>query len=229
MKDHHDEASSVVFDPSDSYDSTTLSGPRSGHDDAEVLEEVIAQKETKVVGCLKIVVLLVLAISATIVATTVHSYLSHAEQAKFEAAFQDDASKIFQAIGTSLDKSFGLLDSLAVLYVSYAKMSNQTWPFVTMPDFAIRLAKILPLTDAIAVNVLPVVTPENRKKWEAYSVANDYWVNEGMAIQETWDGYYGPVVYNGTKYGVIHSDYGNLPYNVTYEPVPCERISKVHE
>jgi type II secretory pathway pseudopilin PulG len=175
MKDHQDEASSVVFEPSDSYDSTTFSGPRSGNrDDGEVLEEAIAQKETKVVGCLKIVVLLVLAISATIVATTVHSYLSRAEQAKYEAAFQDAGSKIFQAIGTSLDKSFGLLDSLAVLYVSYAKMSNQTWPFVTMPDFAIRLAKILPLTDAIAVNVLPVVTAENREKWEAYSVANDY-------------------------------------------------------
>jgi hypothetical protein len=48
-----------------------------------------------------------------------------------------------------------------------------------------------------------------------------------MAIQETWDGYYGPVIYNGTKYGVIHSDYGNLPYSVTYVSLACTTNSIV--
>jgi hypothetical protein len=109
----------------------------------------------------------------------------------------------------------GLLDSLSVLFVSFSRITNQTWPYVTMPDFAVRMAKILPLTDAISVNLLPIVHASDRREWEEYSVANDQWVDQGMALQDEWDGYYGPKgIYNGKKNNVLHTDFEPLPYSV---------------
>lgn len=78
------------------------------------------------------------------------------------------------------------------------------------------MSKLLPFTDAINIAIVPVVTPENKAKWEAYSVANDYWVNENMRVQEDWGRYYGPIVYNGSHNGVVHGDYGDIPDNVRY-------------
>jgi hypothetical protein len=57
------------------------------------------------------------------------------------------------------------------------------------------------------------VTAEERFRWEAYTLFNDDWVNENMAFQEQWEGFHGPVVYNGTTNPVIHGDFGDLPYN----------------
>jgi hypothetical protein len=174
----------------------------------------IGQEETKAVFRIKMVVMTVLLLCTTIVAASVYSHLSHTEETKFVHSFADDGKKIVDAIGVSLDKTLGVLDSLAILFVSYSLVDNQIWPFVTMPDFAVRMAKLLPLTDAISINVLPVVTPKNRKKWEAYTTESDDWINEGMRLQENWDFYYGPTVYNGTRYDVVHSDHSDLPYTL---------------
>jgi hypothetical protein len=174
----------------------------------------IGKQETKAVFRIKMVVMAVLLLCTTIVATSVYLHLSHTEETKFLHSFADDGKKIVDAIGVSLDKTLGVLDSLAILFVSYSRSSNQKWPFVTMPDFAVRMAKLLPLTDAISVNMLPIVIPHDRKKWEAYTTESDDWINEGMRLQENWDFYHGPTVYNGTRYDIVHSDYSNLPYTL---------------
>jgi hypothetical protein len=106
-----------------------------------------------------------------------------------------------------------MLDSVAVALVSHAIFANETWPFVTLPNHAVRMSKILPLSDAFMATFLPKVTPENREAWEKYSVENDWWVNEATAVQETWDAYSGPIVYNGTKNEFIHGDFDVVPAN----------------
>ena len=83
------------------------------------------------------------------------------------------------------------MDSLSVTMVSYARDQNETWPFVTLPDFGPRMAKLLPQTDAMLIAIVPIVKPYQRKRWETYSIQNDEWVNQSINIQETWDGYYG--------------------------------------
>jgi hypothetical protein len=49
-----------------------------------------------------------------------------------------DSLKVFDAVGT-LDLTLGAVDNFIVKAVSYAKYSNSTWPFVTIPDFAVKL------------------------------------------------------------------------------------------
>jgi hypothetical protein len=82
-----------------------------------------------------------------------------------------------------------------------------------MPDFAARLTKVVPLTVALNINILPIVTQRDRKRWESYSHSHDQWVDESMAVQEEWDGYNGPIIHGGARNDIIHSDFGNIPDN----------------
>ena len=78
------------------------------------------------------------------------------------------------------------------------------------------MAKLLPQTDAITLAILPIVKPELRDAWEAYSIQNDEWVNQSIAIQDNWDRFYGPIVYDWEKYGTIYGDFGDIESNVRY-------------
>ena len=174
----------------------------------------ISEKATKHVYHLKALVIIILIASASTLAACASAFVKNSETKQFESKFGYDAHKVFEAIGSSLDKTLGLLDSLAVTMVSYATDKNDKWPFVTLPDFGPRMLKLLPQTDAFTVNILPIVYPHQRNKWEEYSTQNDEWVNQSIAVQETWDGYYGPIVYDWEPYGTIHGDVGDIESNI---------------
>jgi hypothetical protein len=200
---------------SESYADSDFTGACEHEREKSEKEEVIAKNETKTVLRLKLVVLLVLVFSAVAVGTAVYIYTSGSEKSQFEQQFNDDSNKVLEAISSTIDKTLDSYDSLSVTLVSYARATNQTWPFVTLPDFAVRMSKLLPLSDAVAISVAPIVTPDKRLEWEAYALEHDSWVNESMAIQETWKNYYGPVIYDWEPTRVIHGDLGAVPYNET--------------
>jgi hypothetical protein len=184
------------------------------HDESSRTDREVSKQETKNVLYLKLLVVFILVASASIIAACVYVYITRSETAQFEKKFQNDADKVLVAIESSLHRTLGLLDSLAVTLVSYAHDQNASWPFVTLPNFGARMAKVLPLTDAVSITVLPIIHPEIRTKWEEYSLSNDYWVNESIALQETWNGYYGPIDYGWEPYGRIYSNSGDVEDNV---------------
>jgi hypothetical protein len=175
---------------------------------------LIGEKESEEVHRFKFIVLLILVISADVVATFVNIYVKKKEQSQFEEKFRTDAIKILDTVRNSIDRTLIPMDSLAVDLVSYARATNATWPCVTLPNFALRMSKVLPQTDAMAIQVLPIVKPSQRKKWEQYLTQNYFWLNETMAIQEKWDGYYGRIAYNWKKNDIIYGDDGDLEANV---------------
>jgi hypothetical protein len=175
-----------------------------------------ARKEQRAVNILKLAVLIVL-LSCTIgTAVAIFHYASLNEQSRFEESFQVDAQKLAEAIDARLVRTMGSLDALISSMVSFAAATNQSWPFVTVPDFAIMTSKIRSISSGlIYINHLPLVKPEQRYEWEQYSLLHSDWVNESMQIQESDGLYYGPVVYNYSINGVIHGDFGDVPYNET--------------
>ena len=223
-----DGPSDDAFDAVSFVDSDHASGSSGDGADArkhrEEEREIIAKQETKAVFRLKLLVLLLLTLFAVGTALAVFYYTTGSEQDQFEDQFKDDAHKVLEAVGSSLDKTFGAFDSLAVAAVSYARATNQSWPNVTLPDYGIRAAKVLELSDAFTINICPFVTPEQRAGWEEYaSVEGEhiYWVNETLAIQETWKNYYGPIdQYNWTGHDIIYGDFDDVPYNSTRLMMP---------
>jgi len=137
----------------------------------------------------------------------------------------DNANKILEALGGELDRSLGSIDAFVVGLVSYARNSNQTWPFVTMPDFAVQAAKTRSLSKSSLLYLYLVVTDDERERWEDYSLKNDGWVDEVLEAQKNYPNYHGVLmsefepsrsIYN--NYGVVKN--GTGPYLPIWQSTP---------
>jgi hypothetical protein len=181
-------------------------------------EVVIAQMEDNAVSRLRAAVIFVLLVATIGVSILVYFYVSNDEKQAFEEQFHDDSLKTLDSIGTTLDQTLGAIDAFAVNLVSYARAKNQTWPFVTIPDYAVRVAKLRSLSKAVYAGQYQVVQPEQRAEWEAYSVENDYWVNEGIETQANDETYEGKIIREYESFGFIHNNYGISSDNVTLLP-----------
>lgn len=213
-----EDGSESVLGPSvdsDMGDSTVLNN--GGSKGSE--ETLIAKQESKDVFRVKLVVLFVLVASAIAVAASVYLFLTYSKHKQFRQQFKDDVNKVLDAIGNNMDRTLAAYDSFAVMLVATAQMTNQTWPFVTINKFAVRASKVLPLSNSLFIGTYNWVTPEQRDEWEAYTTANDAWVNETLAVQEKWGGYHGPIVYNDVQNPVIHGNFEDVPRHERYVPL----------
>lgn len=180
-------------------------------------DAVIAKNESRTVLGMKMVVFGVL-VSATVgVALLVYFYITNSETRQMEEQFSEHANKVLEGIGSSLDSTFGSLDSLATGLVSYAKASNQTWPYVTVPDFAQRVAKTLPFSKSMSIALNPIVYPETRGEWEEYSIGPQAVedVENSLTIMENDPNYHGAIFTEYTMNSTIYGDFGDVPYNTT--------------
>lgn len=115
----------------------------------------------------------------------------------------------------------GAIDAYAVSLLSYARATNQTWPWVFFPDFPVRTSKVLGLSDSIYIGVFPLVTQQTRAQWETFSLEyGSNWVNESVRFQEIDPNYFGPIIYNFTVKGEIHHDFFDIPWNETRPMFP---------
>lgn len=179
------------------------------------VQETIGKKETRQVQQIKLLTLLVLLLSMVGVAVGVFKYSSNSETKAFEEQFYDDANKILESVGTNFERALGSLDAFAANIASHARSTNQTWPFVTIPDYAIRAAKIRTGILSFGIFLNPVVTPDQRLQWEQYAFENNGWVNESLRLQEHDKNFYGPILYFTPEMEVFGNN-GKIPYNSTY-------------
>jgi flagellar basal body-associated protein FliL len=167
---------SVYDDDSESSCAGTGSMSSTPHQKNDKEEAKIAAAETRAVFRLKIFVISFLVASAIGVALVVYYFTSNAEESDFEEKFQDNAGKVLEALGSSLDLTLGAVDNYVVTLVSFARFTNATWPYVTVPDYGIRAAKIRSLSKAVLISQYHFVTTEQRTTWENYTSQNSAWV-----------------------------------------------------
>jgi hypothetical protein len=82
-----------------------------------------------------------------------------------------------------LEQKIAAIAALGVTFTLSALETNRTWPFVTMNKFQQRSASARTLSGSYSFGLVPIVTDENRLDWEAYSVANRGWLEEGLEYQ----------------------------------------------
>jgi hypothetical protein len=202
MSSNHDETSK--------FESSHISG---SNDKEE--RNVLAKSETKNVNRLRAIVGIVLILSTLILALTIYFYVRNKEQTDFQQAYESDTDRLFDGIGMNLQTNLGAMQSFAALMIAIAKQTNQTFPFFTMPEFALKAARLLTLTSGIQISIQTIISSEKRLEWEAYSMANEWWVNETKAVQELDPFYYGEVPYGVPNPGQIWDYAGVVPYNDT--------------
>ena len=76
---------------------------------------------------------------------------------------------------------FGALDTLASTLSSHAKVSASAWPMETFPNFEAVVSNFRNITGSRLITTSPLVDDSNIKlSWEAYAVANQGWIKEGL-------------------------------------------------
>jgi hypothetical protein len=141
-------------------------------------------------------------------------WLRRSEEDDFESAFYFESNKVIESIAASLLSNLGAMDSFAAFAITAAKMTNQTWPFVTIPDFAAHAVKIRSLSDGLYVSLQPIVENRQRLAWEQYASENNAWVNESRKLQEADQYFYQDVSYNDSFPPTIFDLDGPLSYSV---------------
>ena len=125
MKNHpqedHDanDASSVVSGEEENHSIHSSSSGRhtSGSTNRDAPLD-LARRESSAVGSLRLLAILVLVVSTVGVAVLTYEYTRRSEEALFEESFNDDALKILESLGSSLDKAIARVDAYVISMVS---------------------------------------------------------------------------------------------------------------
>ncbi|KAL3912901.1 MAG: hypothetical protein SGILL_006705 [Bacillariaceae sp.] len=186
----------------------------------------IAQRENQAVLIWKMVVISAMILITIGVSIAVFVYVDSKEQQAFESNFQEDTFKIFSDLGGGIVQRFSQLDQMAIDLVSYANTSDSEWPYVTMPNYAVRASKSRRSSGAVAMETFYYINETNsglvadrsRAEWQSYSRENgEEWMRRALALQEIDDSYLGDQVSPEELVEIEHSGiwYGNevLPYN----------------
>ena len=127
-------------------------------------------------------------------------------------------------MGTEWEFTLGAADAFLVASLTTARITNQTYPFVTTDGFALRAAKLRSLTHALVLSTYPLVQTAQREAWEAYSVTHDAWVNQTLQVQAKDVDFQGTLVKEWPIQGKIHGNQGihegDGPYFPTWESYP---------
>lgn len=193
-----------------------------GHDNDDSIQQdappppttpKIAQNENRAVFISCLLLIFVLTVFTVGVAAAVYHYINRTEINEFEAHIKEASDKVFESIGSTLALSMGAVDMLTVNMVSFAAANNMTWPFVLLPDHAVRLAKLRSLIDCVIVQQYQYVTDDTREEWEKYSFENGVWMPETLEIQRNDPHYHGFQTTNFTYPTYIHFGLEVTPNN----------------
>jgi len=168
-------------------------------------ERQFAAKESKKVRRTKHFVIFFLLIIMIGAAVTTYLLSYNKEYREFVRQFDEDSDKVLSTMGINLVRTLQASDAFVVSITSLASATNQNWPFVVIPDFAVRAEKIRSLANAVYVNTYTFVQPNERKEWENFTAQNgESMVNESIAAIENFDGMDWPIVWDYSLWDVIH-------------------------
>jgi hypothetical protein len=106
------------------------------------------------------------------------------EKAELADSFDDSATRLIDQVHGSIELKIGTLESFSTALTSYTSFKNMTWPYVTIPDFEYHAASVRALSQAISIELCPLVSEANRDSWESYVQENLNWIEAGLAFEE---------------------------------------------
>jgi hypothetical protein len=108
----------------------------------------------------------------------VYSISQNNEEEWFEGTFTSISAKFIDNVEFQLTRKFSAVESLRVALTSHGSNmhNNQTWPFVTIPDWDLRGNNVRDLGGLLTIALHPMVTERNREDWENYVQDNLDWL-----------------------------------------------------
>jgi hypothetical protein len=169
--------------------------------------EELASKETRAVTKLKLLVFGSLFCSMVAVVLLAYFFTAQEEHDNFEEYFYDDAHKILGNMGHNLQRTMEVSDAFITSMTSHAAHTNQTWPYVVIPDFYVTAEKIRSLCGAVYVTTYQVVENDQRKDWEKFtSTVGTDMIDEAVATIAEYNVMDWPITPNYTAWNVIYNN-----------------------
>jgi type II secretory pathway pseudopilin PulG len=169
---------------SDSYMSDTEVGSKATEGSNEAEKDQLAQKETRDVFLLRVLVVIVLLLAAVAVSVVVFFITRDAEVDEFETQYTALADTVLRAFEDIVTQKMGAISSVGVAAIAHGVDHSERWPFLTLSSFQERSATARSLSGAIFISLNPVVTDPQRKDWEKFVVEEAGWIPAGFEYQK---------------------------------------------
>jgi hypothetical protein len=174
----------------------------------------LAKNETHSVKQLRFIVAMVLVLSTVSIALTIYFFVRNSERSNFHEGYTSDAHRVLDGMGMSIHDSISAMSSFSTMMIAFARQSNQSFPYFTMPNFGVKASKLLTQTAGFSITVQTVITSDQRLTWEAYSMQKEGWVNETKQVQEMDQFYYNEVSYGAPNRAILFNYTHDLPYDI---------------
>jgi hypothetical protein len=208
------DVDNTIIDRNKESHSVEMSIAGESEREADERNDSFEKNATRNVKCFRCIVGIVLIVATLSMTLTIYYVVRNSETTNFEDMFDADANKIIHGVGESIKSNLAAMDAFASMMILIAKQTNQTFPFVTLPTFAIKASKLLTLSDGFVISTQPVVSAHQRKRWEAYTRNNQGWLNETKQIQEIDVFYHDEVNYGEETPTTILGINGTVPYDI---------------
>lgn len=186
--DDNDEDASFGEDDSHQEEAAATGPPQPSHRVQAALRErqLLARRETRVVGRLRLYLLAFLAVTGGLCAYATYRYTRAVQVDDFASRFASLAASVADRFHDAVGRKLGALDSLSVSFTSYSHQraedgNGESFPTVTLPDFETRAATTRILADGVYLFWLPLVRDDQRAAWEAYAYQNQGHVLQSFA------------------------------------------------
>ncbi|CAB9499837.1 Receptor-type guanylate cyclase gcy [Seminavis robusta] len=131
-----------------------------------------------------IIMLVLLAICSVVVGMT-YVFLAQERELDFSFGFENLAKEMLYRVNVRTSTMETTFRSLASGVTSYATEHNETWPFMTMPNWNARALNTHQLSHAVGLGMSPIVQGTNITEWENYSVqASQVWMDAARPFQQ---------------------------------------------
>ncbi|CAB9526252.1 Receptor-type guanylate cyclase gcy [Seminavis robusta] len=179
-------SSSVLYVPDDEEDQSYVSANSAAlrNDQlrrrTEAVANLAANRETKMVFSLKILVMLLLLASTAMASAGVYRYSTNDQTMEFERDFESYSAKMTENFRLAVDRKLGAIASMANAMTTYAQDTNATFPFVTLSNFPVRACDLRVLAEALMIIWTPLINDTNRLEWEEWAFMNRYQQNRAF-------------------------------------------------
>ncbi|CAB9526882.1 respiration control sensor protein ArcB [Seminavis robusta] len=169
--------------PSPSMRSESGSAKSNGRSDLDhsILEAAsIAQTETRTIQILRCAVMVVLVMTTILVSTGIFKYTRNQEEEKFISNFEDNAVQVIESFHQLVERHLGAAAWMSTEITSFALQANQTFPNVTVPDFAQLGSHFRSVSGSHVVHYMPLVSNDHREGWEEYAMDHRFHIDEAF-------------------------------------------------
>lgn len=132
----------------------------------------LAHSETRLVQSLRLALIMLLLSMTVFVSAGVYKLTKNDEKQRFHDHVRLHSLRIVDSFHTAISERLGAINTFSTSITSHARATDQTFPFVTIQDFAVRGSDLRVQAHSHVFHYMPLINESMREAWEEYAELN---------------------------------------------------------